>query len=114
MFKYNLKERIEYKDLFVKELALRSGISKRTIDTYLDNRAVIPNAENAVKLAKALDTTVEYLATGKDTACNAASTQDSGFYQKYKDIISDLEKLSPEMQETFKELIHAATQISKK
>ena len=64
MFRDNLKEQIEYKGLIIKELAAKSGISKRTIDTYVDSRAVVPNAEVAVKLAEALDTTVEYLVNG--------------------------------------------------
>ena len=113
MFRYKLKEQIEYKGLIVKELASRSGVSKRTIDTYLDNRAVIPNAETAVKLAKALDTTVEYLTTGEDINCKTASNPALYIYQKYKDILYDLEKLPPDMQDIFRTMIHTATQISK-
>ncbi len=56
MFRDNLKEQIEYKGMIIKELAAKTGISKRTIDTYVDSRAVIPNAEIAVKLAEVLDT----------------------------------------------------------
>ena len=66
MFRDNLKEQIEYKGMIIKELAAKTGISKRTIDTYVDSRAVIPNAEIAVKLAEALDTSVEYLVKGYD------------------------------------------------
>ncbi len=50
-----MKEQIEYKGMIIKELAAKTGISKRTIDTYVDSRAVIPNAEIAVKLAEALN-----------------------------------------------------------
>jgi len=49
----------------VKELAAASGIGKRTLDTYMDVRAVIPSADNAVKIAKALGVSVEYLVTGE-------------------------------------------------
>ena len=38
--------------------------SKNTIDNYLSGQKSIPNAENAVKIAKYLGTTVEYLVTG--------------------------------------------------
>ena len=41
-----------------------TGISKNTIDNYLSGQKSIPNAENAVKIAKYLGTTVEYLVTG--------------------------------------------------
>lgn len=63
-FAENLKEILEIKDIEVKELASGTGISKNTIDNYLSGQKSIPNAENAVKIAKYLGTTVEYLVTG--------------------------------------------------
>lgn len=63
-FAENLKEMLESKDIEIKELAYGTGISKNTIDNYLSGQKSIPNAENAVKIAKFLGTTVEYLVTG--------------------------------------------------
>lgn len=63
-FAENLKELLELKDIEIKELASGTGISKNTIDNYLSGQKSIPNAENAVKIAKFLGTTVEYLVTG--------------------------------------------------
>lgn len=63
-FAENLKEMLEIKDIEIKELANATGISKNTIDNYLSGQKSIPNAENAVKIAKFLGTTVEYLVTG--------------------------------------------------
>lgn len=63
-FAENLKEILESKDIEIKELAYGTGISKNTIDNYLSGQKSIPNAENAVKIAKYLGTTVEYLVTG--------------------------------------------------
>lgn len=63
-FAENLKEMLEIKDIEIKELANATGISKNTIDNYLSGQKSIPNAENAVKIAKFLGTTVEYLITG--------------------------------------------------
>lgn len=63
-FVENLKEMLEIKDIEIKELANATGISKNTIDNYLSGQKSIPNAENAVKIAKYLGTTVEYLVTG--------------------------------------------------
>ena len=63
-FAENLKEMLECKDIVIKELAYGTGISKNTIDNYLSGQKSIPNAENAVKIAKYLGTTVEYLVTG--------------------------------------------------
>ena len=60
-FKENLKLELEFKDIKVKELAATCGISRRTIDQYLASNAKMPSAENAVKIAQALNVSVEYL-----------------------------------------------------
>lgn len=113
MFGDNLKELIEYKGLVVKELAAKSGVSKRTIDSYLTNRQTLPNAEIAVKLAKALDTTVEYLVT-KETGKKKAEALPPEFalFSKYRDIVSDIERLSPELQTSIRAMIHTAARLS--
>lgn len=109
MFRENLKECIEYKGLIIKELAVQTGISKRTIDTYVDNRAVIPNAEIAVKLAKALDTSVEYLVTGEEaTIKNPISQNDMKLLMKYKKLLLEIDSLSPELKEIIIAMIHTA------
>ena len=66
-FKENLKEILEYKDMTVKELAFLTGISNRSIGNYLNSRESMPPADYACKIAKALNTTVEYLLTGKNS-----------------------------------------------
>lgn len=94
MFKDNLKEQIEYKGYIIKELAAKAGISKRTLDTYVDSRAVIPNAEIAVKLAKALDTTVEYLVTGENlNISNKSLDLDFSSFEKQKKLIQRFGKV---------------------
>lgn len=60
-FKDNLKDLLKYEDITIKELAFRSGISKRSIENYLNARASMPPADYACKIAKALHTTVEEL-----------------------------------------------------
>jgi len=54
--------------MLVKELAARSGVKKKTIDSYLGAPACKPSVETAVSLAKTLGVTVEYLVTGTDTS----------------------------------------------
>lgn len=66
-FAENLKEMLDSKDIEIKELAHGTGISKNTIDNYLSGQKSIPNAENAVKIAKFLGTTVEFLVEGIDS-----------------------------------------------
>lgn len=107
MFRDNLKEQIYYKGIIIKELAAKTGISKRTIDTYVDSRAVIPNAEIAVKLAKALDTTVEYLVTGNNSN-SSNNNNDIELINKYRKMLLEFDNLSLEMQKAITNLVHEA------
>jgi len=65
-FKENLKSELTYQDMLVKELAAKTGISRHTLDNYLNVRGRIPTADAAVKIAQALGVTVEYLITGEE------------------------------------------------
>ncbi|MDR0567717.1 MAG: helix-turn-helix domain-containing protein [Spirochaetaceae bacterium] len=65
-FRENLKSELTYQDMLVKELASQAGISKHTLDNYLNVREHIPTADVAVKIAKALGVSVEYLVTGDE------------------------------------------------
>jgi transcriptional regulator with XRE-family HTH domain len=65
-FKENLKSELAYQGMLVKELAVRTGVSRHTLDNYLNVRSYIPSAEIAVKIAQALGVSVEYLVTGTD------------------------------------------------
>ena len=109
MFRDNLKEQIEYKGMIIKELAAKTGISKRTIDTYVDSRAVIPNAEIAVKLAAALDTSVEFLVNGIEPKSNPdVPLSVPANYKKYKKILDDLNCIPKEYLPALEAMIHAA------
>jgi len=63
-FKENLKSELAYSGMLVKELAVRTGVNKRTIDNYLNTHNCMPSADAAVRIAGALGVTVEYLITG--------------------------------------------------
>ncbi|GHU88479.1 transcriptional regulator [Spirochaetia bacterium] len=65
-FGENLKSELAYRDMLVKELSALSGLSRHTIDNYLNVRRNMPTAENAVKIAQVLGVTVEYLVTGQE------------------------------------------------
>jgi transcriptional regulator with XRE-family HTH domain len=65
-FRENLKSELAYRDILVKELSALSGLSRHTIDNYLNVRRNVPTAENAVKIAQVLDVSVEYLVTGQE------------------------------------------------
>ena len=67
-FRDNLKEELNISGMLVKELAAVSGIQKRALDTYLlSENASMPPADTAVKIARALGVSVEFLVTGEET-----------------------------------------------
>lgn len=71
-FKENLKELLDYEDMTVKELAFKTGISKRSIENYLSARASMPPADYACKIAYALNTSVEAMVYGSETPVPSA------------------------------------------
>ena len=66
-FGKNLKQELIYSGILKKELAVKAGINKRAIDTYVRTNSSMPPADTAVKIAKALGVTVEYLVTGEES-----------------------------------------------
>lgn len=65
IFLERLKDELSYQGLTQKELAEKTNISVNTIRGWF-SKDLIPDVFNAVKVAKALNTTVEYLATGEN------------------------------------------------
>ena len=61
---------MDFQDVRVKELAAKTGISPRTLEGYLSSRGSMPPADVAVKIADALNVSVEYLVKGKKTERN--------------------------------------------
>ena len=77
-FRENLKSELAYSGMLVKELAAKSGVSKYSLDCYLNARGQIPSVEVGVKLAKALGVSVEYLVTGEECKQVGKSQKISG------------------------------------
>ena len=67
-FKENLKAELAYSGMLVKELSALSGVNKFSIDNYLNKRGQMPSVEAAVKIARVLNVSVEYLVTGEERA----------------------------------------------
>ncbi|MCR4743195.1 MAG: helix-turn-helix domain-containing protein [Treponema sp.] len=67
-FKETLRDEIEYRGLLIKEVSAAIGISNSTFLSYIDARGVLPNVETAVKIAKYLGVSVEYLVEGKSVS----------------------------------------------
>lgn len=97
-FSKNLRELLDFKDIELKELSVGTGISKNTLDNYLSGQKSIPNADNAVKIAQYLNTTVEFLVTGENS--NSLDNIDL-------EIVKDLKKLPKSDFDNIKYLIHS-------
>jgi transcriptional regulator with XRE-family HTH domain len=65
-FSENLRSELQYADMPVKELAARSGVKQKTLESYLGGQRCIPSVTAAVSIAKALGVSVEYLVEGTE------------------------------------------------
>ena len=88
-FKENLKDELFYKGMSSKELSLLTGISQGSISNYLKENSSIPSADIAVKIANALNVSVEYLVSGKNTKVHIKE-----YTAEIKAISDKIEKLS--------------------
>lgn len=92
-----LRAEIEYSGMLQKELAAKAGIKKRALDMYIGAQKSMPPADVAVRLAKALGVTVEYLVDGQDSA----STEDTDIKLK-----NDLKNIPVTLRKKLLETIH--------
>jgi len=90
-FKENLKSELTYSGILVKELSALTGIKKHTLDNYLNTHNSLPNAEAAVKIARALGVTVEYLITGEEKS----GSRQPPLQPEMKLLVDTANKLSP-------------------
>ena len=70
----NVKNELEYKGISQKELAAKISESYNTLQSWI-NRDRLPNAVQAVRISRALGTTVEFLVTGHDEKFRADNTE---------------------------------------
>lgn len=109
-FRKNLKESMKVCNVTTKELSVKTGINENTISSYLKNDGAQPTAEKAVKIAEALNTSVEFLVTGFEKS-KMDATFEVNHVRKYDEIINSFEKLPPEAQKPIERLV---SDISKK
>jgi transcriptional regulator with XRE-family HTH domain len=103
-FKENLKSELLYHGMLVKELAMKTGISRHTLDKYLNVRKNMPTADVAVKIAKVLGVSVEYLVTGEEN-----QTEKLMLGSEIQELIQNFRLLSEKDQK----MIIAITQLVK-
>jgi len=107
-FANRLREEIEFLGLTRKELAYRADIKQRALDMYLGTQGSMPPADAAVRLAKALNVTVEYLVTGENKPERTLTTSPKS------NIELDLERCSPKTRQFLEKTIHLFAENEKK
>ena len=78
-FKENLKEAMYCKNLTTIQLAELADINSGTISSYLKTKNSMPPVDKALKLAKALDVSVDFLVNGFDSKTESSIQQKSPF-----------------------------------
>ena len=98
-FKTRLKEEMEYTGIQHKELASKAGIKPRALLTYVASKPSMPPADIAVKIARALGVTVEYLVDGSDINNKIGSRE--------LHLIANFEKLPDKEKQAVERLIES-------
>ena len=97
-FSDRVREEIEFMGISQKELAFKAEVKKRALDMYLGNRESMPPADVAVRLAKALNVTVEYLVTGEDKRISMSQNEMA--------VVKDLERIPANARDVLETVIH--------
>ena len=108
-FGENLREAMNIMGLTTRELALKSGVKEETISSYLKTEGAQPSAEKAYKLAKALNTTVEFLLTGFEQK-NPGATYEIHRQSKYYNFLSIMDKLPEDTKESIFTIVNTFNQ----
>ena len=78
-FKENLKEAMYCKNLTTVQLAALTDINSGTISSYLKTKNSMPPVDKALRLAKALDVSIDFLVNGFDSKTESTIQQKSPF-----------------------------------
>lgn len=105
----NVNDELQYQGMNYKTLAYLTGIPYTTLTNGKNRADSIPSADVALKISKALDKPLERLLGEDADFFNMDSTiderskniQNMHLFKKYENLISDLEKCSPAVQDSF-------------
>ena len=103
----NVDEELEYRGMTRKALATECGFSLVNIGNGI-KLGSSPSADTAVKIAKVLGVTVEYLVSGSDSPDAKASqkklNEELELFRKYRPLVEKINNLSPKAQEALSTL----------
>ena len=103
-FSTRLKEEIEYTGIQYKELAAKADVKLRALFTYVAANPSMPPADVAVRIAKALNVSVEYLVDGKETD-SSSHRRLPNLPPKQANLLNTFNKLSPIEQKAVTKMI---------
>ncbi|MDR1210756.1 MAG: helix-turn-helix domain-containing protein [Spirochaetaceae bacterium] len=109
-FSDRLRSEIDYAGLTQKEFAARTGIKKRALEGYLGVQQSIPPADVAVRMAKLLGLSVEYLVNGEQHQ-NAVNISR---YLEFRPLLDDLAALPEDLLHMVKTLIRVFAEEARK
>ncbi len=112
-FADRLRAEIEYQGMLQKELAFKAGIKKRALDMYLGSQSSMPPADVAVRLAKVLGVTVEYLVTGEQSETEAPQEHDKKITFDFKQVENGLNSLPIKVASSLVHTIHTVAEFEK-
>ncbi|MBQ3669954.1 MAG: helix-turn-helix transcriptional regulator [Treponema sp.] len=104
-FNENLKEAMYCKNLTTLQLADLTEINSGTISNYLKTKGSMPPADKALKLAQALDVSVDFLVNGFDSKSPSSIQQKSPFTADVYRLAQDLSNLRKEELNAIKGII---------
>ena len=110
----NVKKMLPYKNLEIKDLAFRAGVSYSTIINGM-NKNSMPHTDLALKIAKILNMSLECLLSTDDISiendsdelCSQAALKEKelALYRKYKLLIDAIESLPLAVRDSMQDLI---------
>jgi transcriptional regulator with XRE-family HTH domain len=95
-FRDNLKMTLDERGMLVKELAAKSGIKKSSLDNYLNTRGQLPSVDKAVKIARVLGVSVEFLVLGWEPQLKSLNYYTN---RHIRGLLNALEKLTNDEQQ---------------
>lgn len=104
-FGTRLKEEIEYTGIQYKELAAKADVKLRALFTYVASEPSMPPADVAVRIARALNVSVEYLVDGRKTDSKAHHSSTTNLPQKQANLLKSFDNLSSIEQKAVIKLI---------
>lgn len=84
----NVKEELDYNLITQKTLATSIGVSYNTLQSWI-TKDRLPNVEQSLKIAQKLNTSVEYLVTGKNVEKNHIKPRIQNLNKKLNQLSDD-------------------------